>query len=391
MLRSLAKKILFVMIGLLALLKPLLRRRHPVPHVMVVGDLYSESGLGHVTRALIKALDGVVDYAVVNLPMSVMSKQGDYAFGARETHRLRPGITIFVGNPSILLSACLKLNPLTILANHTIGVWFWELAKIPREWAIAGRLVDEVWAQSTFVARAFEGGRARVLVMPFVVDASLVTSYGRDHFGITGDRFVFLMTFDYLSHVARKNPLAVLRAFKAEFGDDPDVLLVIKSVNKDRCRDAATEVASIIGTGTNVLTIDDYLNRDELLSLIHDADCYVSLHRSEGLGLGMAEAMSLGTLVVATGYSGNMDFMNADIALLVDYRLQPVDAAEYPYARNNVWADPSMASARMQMRVARESADKTRLLVQTARGRMARYDTTRQQQWVAGRLRELTA
>lgn len=389
MLKSVAKKMLFGLIGLLALLKPLFRRRYTAAHVTVVGDLYSESGLGNVTRALIRTLDGVVDYSVINLPMSVMSKQGDYAFGARETRKLRPGVTIFVGNPSILLSACLKLNPLAILANETIGVWFWELEKIPRDWAVAGRLVDEVWAQSAFVARAFEGSSARVLVMPFVVEACPATDYGRDHFGISDQPFVFLMTFDYLSHVARKNPLAVLRAFKAEFGDDPDVLLVIKSVNKNRCGDAAAEVASIIGGSRNIVTMDDYLNRDELLSLMRVADCYVSLHRSEGLGLGMAEAMALGTLVVATGYSGNMDFMNAACALLVDYTLKPVDAEEYPYARNNVWAEPTLASARMQMRAARANGDKTHALVATARANMARYDTAHQQRWVASRLREL--
>ena len=386
--KALAKKLLFGLIGLMALLKPWLRHRNPPMHVTVVGDLYSESGLGNVTRALIKTLDGVVDYSVINLPMSVMSKQGDYQFGERETRQIRPGVTIFVGNPSILLSAFLKLNPLEILANKTIGVWFWELEQIPRDWAVAGRLVDEVWAQSAFVAKAFAGARSRVVVMPFVVDALPAQGYDRPHFGIPDKSFVFLMTFDYLSHVARKNPLAVLRAFKAEFADDSSVLLVIKSVNKSRCADAAREVASIIGASSNVLTIDDYLDRYELLSLMQVADCYVSLHRSEGLGLGMAEAMALGTLVVATGYSGNMDFMSADNALLVDYTLKPVKSVEYPYASNNVWAEPLMASAQRQMRVARESGTRTHELIENARQGMAKYDTAHQQGWVANRLRE---
>lgn len=384
MLRTLAKKILFRAVGVLALLKPLLKQESR--HVYVIGDLYSESGLGNVTRALIKTLDGLVDYSVVNLPMSVGSKQGAYQFGTRLKRRLGPGINIFVGNPSILLSAFCRLNPWALLGNKTIGVWFWELERIPRDWELAGRLVDVVWAQSSFVAAAFKGAAKHVEVMPFVVDEAPAHALGRSHFGIQQDPYVFLMTFDYLSHVARKNPAAVVRAFRAEFGDDPGVLLVIKSVNKASGAGVGADVESIINGSNNILSIDTYLDKETLLSLIGAADCYVSLHRSEGLGLGMAEAMSLGTLVVATGYSGNMDFMSSDSALLVDYTLKPVDAAEYPYAGDNQWAEPTESSARAQMRVARESGRQVASLVDQARLRLSKYSTANQAAWVTNQL-----
>ncbi len=384
MLRTLAKKILFRAVGVLALLKPLLKQESR--HVYVIGDLYSESGLGNVTRALIKTLDGLVDYSVVNLPMSVGSKQGAYQYGTRLKHRLGPGINIFVGNPSILLSAFGKLNPRALLGNKTIGVWFWELERIPRDWELAGRLVDVVWAQSSFVAEAFKGAAKRVEVMPFVVDQAPRYALDRSHFGIQKDPYVFLMTFDYLSHVARKNPAAVVRAFRAEFGDDPSVLLVIKSVNKASSAGVGADIESIINASNNILSIDTYLDKEALLSLISAADCYVSLHRSEGLGLGMAEAMSLGTLVVATGYSGNMDFMSSDSALLVDYTLKPVDAAEYPYAGDNQWAEPAESSARSQMRVARASGQQVASLVDQARLRLSNYNTANQAAWVANQL-----
>lgn len=387
MLRRLAKATLFRLVGLLALLKPLLKTESK--HIYVIGDLYSESGLGNVTRAFIQTLEGIVDYSVINLPMSVMSKQGAYQFGSRETRRLGPGINIFIGNPSILLLGFRSLNLLAMLRNYTIGIWFWELERIPRDWAIAGKLVDEVWAQSAFVARAFEGSSRRVEIMPFVLDHTEEVRYDRRHFGLPEQCFVFLMTFDYLSHVARKNPIAVLNAFRSEFGDDPSVLLVIKSVNRNRRTHFAEDVESIINASSNVISMDRYLDKDELLSLIRVTDCYVSLHRSEGLGLGMAEAMSLGTLVVATGYSGNMDYMSADNALLVDYQLKPVNAAEYPYASNNVWAEPSIDSARYQMRVAKQSGSKAQNLTENARRSIARYDTAAQQRWVLSRLGQL--
>ena len=384
MLRGLLKKILFRAIGALALLKPLLKSKSR--HVYVIGDLYSESGLGNVTRALIKTLDGVAEYSVINLPMSVASKQGDYEFGAHLKQRLGPGINIFVGNPSILLSAFCKLNPSRLLSNQTIGVWFWELERIPSDWRIVSRLIDEVWAQSSFVAQAFKGASKRVAVMPFVVDEVPAYVFSRSHFKIREDSYVFLMTFDYLSHVARKNPVAVVRAFNAEFGDDPNVLLVIKSVNKARCADSGSEIESIIKASSNILSIDSYLYKDELLSLISVADCYVSLHRSEGLGLGMAEAMNLGTLVIATGYSGNMDFMNTDSALLVDYTLKPVDAAEYPYAADNQWAEPLESSARAKMRTARSAGLNVRQRVDQACLRLSGYNTANQRAWVAKQL-----
>lgn len=387
MLRGLLKKILFRAIGALALLKPLLKNKSR--HVYVIGDLYSESGLGNVTRALVKTLDGVVEYSVINLPMSVASKQGDYEFGSHLKQRLGPGVNIFVGNPSILLLAFCKLNPLRLLSNQTIGVWFWELEHIPSDWRVASRLVDEVWAQSDFVARAFKGASGRVAVMPFVVDPAPTCMFDRRHFGIGEDRYVFLMTFDYLSHVARKNPEAVVRAFKAEFGDDPSVLLVIKSVNKSKGASVNSEVESIIEGSRNILSIDSYLDKAELLSLISVADCYVSLHRSEGLGLGMAEAMNLGTLVIATGYSGNMDFMSTDSALLVDYTLKPVDAAEYPYAADNRWANPDEVTARAQMRRVKDTAQDMRSLIDEARRRLSGYNTANQRAWVAEQLGQL--
>lgn len=396
MLRTLIKKMLYGLIGMLGALKPLMRKfgaSHAstgVRHVAVVGDLYSESGLGVTTRALINSLDGQIDYSVINLPMSRKSRQGAYDYGHHETRKLKPGITIFVGNPSILLLACLRLNTWWLLRNKTIGVWFWELEKIPAVWVRAGRLVDEVWAQSAFVARAFAVAGRHVEVMPFVVVEEPVQRLPRAHFGLPEAPFVFLMTFDYLSHVARKNPMAVVRAFLAEFGNDTSVLLVIKSVNKAACPDAAAEVAKLIGASRNVMSIDHYLERDELLSLIALADCYVSLHRSEGLGLGMAEAMAVGTLVVATGYSGNMDFMNTSNGLLVDYALVPVAAAQYPFAAGNVWAEPSQASALEQMRLARAAGERTHQLIAQATRTMCQFTTANQQRWVLDSLERLS-
>lgn len=370
-----------MVLGLLGSLKCYMAKVDP-RNVYIIGDLYSESGLGNITRSLIASLGDSVNYKLINLPLSVGSQQGSYEFSEREAKKLGAGVSVFVGNPSILVQALLKLNVHYLVANYTIGVWFWELEKIPADWVKAGKLVNEVWTLSDFSAKAFSESNPISKVMPFALGYKRENLFGRDHFGISDDIFVFLMSFDYLSHVDRKNPSAVIQAFLDEFDDDPSVMLVIKSVNGDRSAVGNEGLLVKACASENIKFIDDYLTKDEMLSLIDVANCYVSLHRSEGLGLGMAEAMSLGTLAIATGYSGNLQFMKPDNSLLVGYTLVPVKAGQYPYAKGNVWAEPSIESARAQMRYALTHQVECNALVSQAKSDLEHCDVTCQRSWL---------
>lgn len=381
MLKRAAKIIIYGFLGVLGRVKRCIPKSG-LDSLYIIGDLYSESGLGNVTRALITSLGADVDYKLINLPLSVGSQQGSYDFSKREVKKLGPGVSVFVGNPSILVQALLKLNVRYLAANYTIGVWFWELEKVPSDWVKAGRLVDEVWAQSDFSAKAFSEVNSVSKVMPFALAYKRENVLGRDRFAIPDGRFVFLMAFDYLSHVDRKNPGAVIQAFLDEFGDDPSVILVIKSVNESKDAVDGNALLMKARAAQNIKFIDNYLTKDEMLSLIEAANCYISLHRSEGLGLGMAEAMSLGTLTIGTGYSGNMQFMNPGNSLLVDYTLVPVKKDQYPYAEGNVWAEPSIQSARVQMRYALTHQVECNALVSQAKADLERYDITNQRAWL---------
>jgi glycosyltransferase involved in cell wall biosynthesis len=350
--------------------------------IYIIGDLYSESGLGNVTRSLVAAFSGNININLINLPLSVDSEQGQCYFYEREVKKLGDGICIFVGNPSILAQAFLRLNPYFLLTNYVIGVWFWELEKIPNTWNKVGKLVNEVWTQSEFSAKAFLQSGSLVKVMPFSLMHQIKQKFKREHFSLAENKFIFLMTFDYLSHISRKNPEAVIQAFHEEFGDDQSVMLVIKSVNKDLFTINNNSLLNNARKIENIKFIDHYLTKDEMLSLLEIVNCYVSLHRSEGLGLGMAEAMSLGTLVIGTGYSGNMEFMNSKNSLLVDYELTPVRSHEYPYADGNFWADPVISSARTQMRYALTHSLECSSLAMQGKIDLEKYDPTNQNCWL---------
>jgi glycosyltransferase involved in cell wall biosynthesis len=275
------------------------------------------------------------------------------------------------------------------MKNYNIGVWFWELERLPAPWRHLAPLIDEVWAQSQFVKAVFHDHCAQVHVMPFSLDAVVTSHKTRQDFGIAEAPFVFLFTFDYLSHAARKNPIAVIQCFQQAFGDNQNVLLVIKTVNGQFDIPGKTALEGLAAHSQNILFLNQSLDYVDLLRLIELANCYISLHRSEGLGLGLAEAMRLGTLVIATNYSGNTDFMNTENSLLVDYQRVPVLSKDYPYGAGNVWAEPSSSHAITQMQYAVTHQAQCQQLVAAASQTIAQYTKKNQGNWIEQRLRQI--
>jgi len=180
----------------------------------------------------------------------------------------------------------------------------------------------------------------------------------RSHFGLQPGEFVFLFSYDFNSFAARKNPEAVIAAFREAFADGArGVRLLVKSTNGVRFPDKLAALQRSVADDPRIEVRDGFLSRDEMFGLQNTIDCYVSLHRSEGFGLGMAECMYLGKPVIATGYSGNLDFMNHDNSLLVDCRMVPLHEGDYPYWQGQHWADPDIAHAAHLMRQVYESRE----------------------------------
>jgi len=231
--------------------------------------------------------------------------------------------------------------------HHVIGFWFWELERFPEEWLHALDDVDEVMVSSAFVEQSVRRVCDKpVTRVPLPVVPGPDSGLRRSHFGLGDDSYIFFCAFDFNSTIARKNPHAVIDAFCRAFPrGDEEVTLLIKSSNGHRHAPQLMQLLAAASVDRRVVVRDDMLERADLQALHRCVDVYVSLHRSEGFGLGIAEAMCMGKPVVATAYSGNMEFMTSANSCLVNYRMIPVGASDYPHARGQKWADPDPVHA----------------------------------------------
>jgi glycosyltransferase involved in cell wall biosynthesis len=183
------------------------------------------------------------------------------------------------------------------------------------------------------------------------VDATPSRLYHKADFDLREDEFAFLFSFDFGSFRSRKNPEAVIEAFQRAFpASEGNVALVVKMTNSERAGPEVDALRRLASDDARVRLLERYVSRDEMYGLLSVTDSYVSLHRSEGFGLGLAEAMSLGKPVIGTAYSGNMDFMDASNSCLVGYRLIDVPEGAYPHFEGQVWADPDVEHAAYHMR-----------------------------------------
>jgi glycosyltransferase involved in cell wall biosynthesis len=232
-----------------------------------------------------------------------------------------------------------------------IGVWYWELERIPAGWGPKLAWADEVWAPTRFIADAVAPEvRVPVRVMSPGLELPAFTPLPRGHFALPADRTLFLFAFDMASRMPRKNPLGLIDAFRRAFRPDEPAELVIKT---SRGADHPAEFDHLRRAceANRVRLIERTLPRAELLALMNCCDAFVSLHRSEGLGLGMAEAMLMGKPVIASGYSGNLDFMTADTAYLVRCGRTACGPGVDPYPPDMQWADPDPDHAAELMRL----------------------------------------
>ena len=277
-------------------------------------------------------------------------------------------VTLLHMAPEPLVEVCYPLAGLWRRPGvYRVAVWYWELETAPPVWARHASLLDEVWAPSRFIHDAL----SRMLPIPDTpmlpgMLPPVAPDLPRSHFGLDASKYHFLFMFDMNSVFERKNPLAVVAAFRAAFGGSSDVQLAVKVSrggndpdNLARLRQACNDAGCVL--------IDRVQSREESYGLLNACDCYVSLHRSEGFGLTMAEAMFFGKPVIATGYSGNLDFMTADNSILVPYEKTALPQDYMVYRKGSVWAEPSVAAAAEAMRRVVDRPAEARALGERAR------------------------
>lgn len=316
--------------------------------VNVAGYLAAESGMGEAARASIRAIERAgIPFALNNVPSPQRSTDSAYtAFVAENPH---PFNLVHL-NADNMTAFEERQGPAYFRDRYTIGFWFWELSRFRQDWLGAFNVVDEVWVATRFVQEALQPvATVPVVRMPPPVVAPRPAECGRARFGIPEGRFAFLFTFDVSSHMERKNPMAVVRAFRRSGLGADRATLVLKFTNGAFDREAVRRLSEA-GEGASLIMLDGFMDRSQLSALMNVCDCFVSLHRSEGFGLTMAEAMALGKPVIATAYSGNMDFMTPETACLIDYRLVPLMHDYGPYLRGFEWAEPDIDQAADAMR-----------------------------------------
>jgi glycosyltransferase involved in cell wall biosynthesis len=324
--------------------------------VQVIGPFAKVSGIARasqISRSILNKVD--LDCAFVNFTMG--NEQPDMPKFAENEGCGRAAINILHLNADVLPNALAYL-PDVFTQAYNIGFFFWELNEPASCHRLAFELVDEIWVASEFNRRCFSAYTSKPVVNvgsalnDIVVPERLAARARLDRLlGSRPEQFVFLSTFDSLSYLQRKNPLGLIRAFQKAFPLDENVCLAIKTHNSNSLSGTVgvrywDSILRACDEDSRIKIISETLSFEALTDIMVASDCYVSLHRSEGLGFGMLEAMSLGVPVVCTGYSGNLDFCNADTAWLVDYDEIALAPDDYAYVLpSHRWAEPRDASA----------------------------------------------
>jgi glycosyltransferase involved in cell wall biosynthesis len=248
----------------------------------------------------------------------------------------------------------------------TIGQWAWEASAVPPTWDDAFALVDEIWTYSDYVTSVLAAASpVPVVTLPPPVLAPKVAERAPD-LGLP-DGFTFLFTFDFFSTTRRKNPIGLVEAYTRAFTPEDGTQLVLKTFNGDAKPESLRELLHAAEGRPDVHVVDRFLEVEQKNALVARADCYVSLHRSEGFGLSLAEAMLLGKPVVATGYSGNLEFMTPANSWLVGYELTRVGEGSEIYPADAEWADPDLDHAAALMREVRAGGDAVRARAERGR------------------------
>lgn len=341
--RDLRREALF---GAMARLAP--RPDRPAPDgrgpMIVAGYFGAPTGLGAATRRLAAVLR-LAGFDPVEADLTGPLRQGPP--GPPPQVPEGPG-TLFVHvNGPMLPWAMRVLGRRAVAGKRVVGVWNWELPVLPRDWERGFGFAHAVWVSSHFTAGAMRRPQGPpVSVLPIAVPEPDPAPLGRADFGLPAEAFVALSVFDASSSISRKNPLAAIAAHRVAFGDRPDRILLLKTHGTAGAGPAWQEVAEAAAAAPNVRILDRTLNRRELWALQLACDCFLSLHRSEGFGLGIAEAMRAGRPAVATGWSGNMDFMPCEGTVAVPYDLVPARDPQHTYDLPGAqWAEARIGDA----------------------------------------------
>jgi glycosyltransferase involved in cell wall biosynthesis len=338
----------------------------------VVGLLSSASGLGRSARLCIKQLsdDGC---EVSTRDVSALYTTGDDVAFPAGSPDLRTTVSIFHLNAPMLLPGIIRAGLGSYYRSYNIAYWAWELQCLPEDWIDAMRFVDAFMVPSAFCRQTMERYTTKpVLTVPHPIQLEMGSIlFPKPEDGV----FRVLSIFNLGSSFERKNPLAVIRAFRAAFGNEEGVELILKTSQGKRYPQDLAIIKNEIGDSRNIKVVDDVWSDDQLSELYCSASVYISMHRSEGFGLTIAEAILMEVPVIATDWSGNVDFCADDKLSAVAYELVTFADNDPAYhgVSDAVWAEPSVEAAARELQKVRSDPSGSMLRAQEAKVGLLSY------------------
>lgn len=323
-------------------------------NLRLVGHPFAPIGMGEHLRSTFRSLQAahlapsITDIYKLNTPTDEEKKE----LFSHCSDKPAP-VNIYCINGNEVEQALKHLSYQESWSGYNIIYPAWELSNYPDTWAKQLDKFDEVWASSNFTYEALSGAcEKEVIKLPLACGISLTSFLGRRYFHIPESSYVFLFFFDLKSYASRKNPYAVINAFKELLTLRPYSMahLVIKINGTESNPVEYKKITNLLSTlGDNTTCINQTMTANEVKNLMRCCDCFISLHRSEGYGFGIAEAMTLGKPVIATAYSGNLEFMDITVSYGVGYELIPLADDDYPFAEGQVWAEADWHEAAQHM------------------------------------------
>jgi glycosyltransferase involved in cell wall biosynthesis/SAM-dependent methyltransferase len=339
---------------------PAPKRRRIEPGVNVVGYLSDPRGVGEAARQLLSALSiGETPTATIDTPTEPDKIHDQLADLPDQDHPY--DFNLICVNADMLPVVATALGGGFFEGRHTTGLWFWEVSHFPEMWRGAFEYVDEVWVASEHVASALRPlSSTPVYTIRVPITPVPPAEMSREELGMP-EGFCFLFVFDYRSIFKRKNPLGLVEAFCRAFEPGEGPSLVIKSICGDEFPAEQEALAAAVRDRPEIHLIGEMVPVAAKNAMVANCDCYVSLHRSEGLGLTIAEAMYFGKPVIATGYSGNLDFMTGRNSYVVPHTMVEIGSGAEPYPADKTWAEPDLdVAAELMKKVFEEPAEAAR-------------------------------
>jgi len=338
-------------------------------YLNIVGYPQGSFGIAEDSRSLKKIFDFIGMESRYLMPTYREIKE-DIKINKEHNGCMNNGdVNIFALSPMDMVGLALSKNSHYINnAGYVIGAWPWELPLWPHKFNKIHNFVDEIWAQSSYVEKSFKSlGDIRIRRMPMLVTVDKANARVREKFNIPEEDFVFYTVIDGNSWISRKNPIASIRAFKKAFGNScKGVSLVVKAMNTKLSGMLWDEFTTLVANDNRIIVINQILEKQDLINLISSCDCFISLHRSEGFGRNIAEAMLMNIPVVTSNYSGNIDFCNNETSYLVEGETVPLKQGDYLFHENQYWFEADIDQAAEQIKKVLDSPHKKSKIVENA-------------------------